>query len=309
MRIDQRNNGASGTALGYTVDRWIYGNTLGRGTWGRNLNAIGGPVGFPYYLGFQSSSAYVTPATEVYVFDQTIEADFISDFAFGTVNAQPVTLSFWVNSSLSGTFGGSLMNYAASRSYPFTFNIPTSNTWTKIAITIPGDTAGTWVMSGNGGSLIVFFDLGAGASRRGPANAWAATNYYGATGSQSVVSVNGGTFYLTGVKLEVGSVATPFPRPTMAKALADCQRYYQVLGGNMLVSGYGSPAGALLYGSLSFLTAMRATPTVAYTGANYGNMSGIAINSAAANVLVSQATVTAAGIGWAVAIASLSAEL
>ena len=152
----------------------------------------------------------------------------IGDFAWGTSGAQPVTLSFWARSSLTGTFTGSLTNYAGTRSYPFTFSLPAANTWTRIVITIPGDTAGTWVMSGNCGALSVTFDLGAGANFSGPAGAWASGNFVGATGAVSVVATNAATFYVTGVKLEIGSVATPFNRQSLAKSMADCQRYYEV---------------------------------------------------------------------------------
>ena len=127
--------------------------------------------------------------------------------------------------------------HASTRSYPFTFSIPAANTWTKIVVTIPGDTAGTWVMSGNAGAMY--------ASLRSwqrleliavPPSAWASANYIGATGAVSVVATNGATFYLTGVKLEIGSVATPFNRQSLAKSMADCQRYYQT-GQSIYVAG------------------------------------------------------------------------
>ena len=137
MRIDQRNNGASGTATGtYTVDRWFYAASQAtKVTWGR-----AGPfapasdiaaAGFRYALGGTSSSAYTPLATESFRFAQTVEADMVSDFAWGTSNAQPVTLSFWATSSLAGIFSGSLCNDTALRSYPFSFSLPTANLWTK----------------------------------------------------------------------------------------------------------------------------------------------------------------------------------
>ena len=104
MRIDQRNNGANGTANGYTIDRWWFFNTTaptGRGTWGR---AVAGPplvaLGFGYGLSFTSSSAYTPLAADNCGFFQMIEADMVSDFAWGTPGAQPVTLSFWVRVGL-----------------------------------------------------------------------------------------------------------------------------------------------------------------------------------------------------------------
>ena len=262
-RLDQRNNGAGGTAGGiYTIDRWLYGNNTGavRGTWGRTSNVALLSFGFGYCLSFTSSSAYTPAAADTVRFIQPVEADLIADFAWGTAQAQPVTLSFLVYSSLTGTFGGVIQNYPApaTRSYPFTFNIPTANTWTKIVITIPGDTAGTWVMSGNSGGLYVVFDLGSGATSRGPAGAWASANYYGANGAVSVVGTNGATVYLTGIKLEIGSIATPFIHQTMAKSLIDCQRYYQVLA--LLVAGFAN-AGIGIYVPMTLLTTMRAAPT------------------------------------------------
>ena len=265
MRIDQRNNGASGTAGGpgtFPVDRWKYFcTTTARGSWGRNLNAIAGPSGFPYYLGFQSSSAYTSAAGDNIQINQPLEADMISDFAWGTPSAQSVTLSFWTYSSLTGTFGGSLVNYAGTRSYPFTFSLPAASTWTKIVIAIPGDTAGTWVSSGNAGSLALTFDLGCGSTFRGSASVWASANYFGATGAVSIVGTNGATFYVTGVKLEIGSVATPFNRQSLAKSLADCQRYYQT--GNTMCLGWCGGAGAQVGGGdFAYPVVMRAAPTL-----------------------------------------------
>ena len=282
MRIDQRNNGASGTALGYTCDRWQYSAGLaGKGNWQRS-NAAGTP-GFPYSLGFASSSAYASLAGDYFYFGQIIEADMVSDFRWGTASAQSVTLSFWVYSSLTGTFSGAVENAATTRSYPFTYSIPVASTWTKIAVTIPGDTAGTWVMSGNVGSMQVLFDLGTGTTFRGPANAWASANYVGATGSVSVVGTNAALFYLTGVKLEIGSVATPFNRQSLAKSMVDCQRYYQT-SGNVCLEGYSSGASATVGSTIWFQAQMRAMPTLVHSGESYSNGSGLAFDQITQNV-------------------------
>ena len=277
MKIDQRNGGVSGTATQYTVDRWFYGGTqASKGTWGRNLNAIAGPAGFPYYLGFQSSSSYSVLTADNWSIWQAIEADAISDFQWGTANAQPVTLSFWVYSSLGGAtpFSGVIKNYAATRSYPFTYSIPVANVWTKITLTIPGDTTGTWVMSGNGlGSLYVQFDLGAGATYRGTAGSWTTGNLCGVTGTVSVVGTNAATWYVTGVQLELGSVATPFERLPPQVSMALCQRYCNT----------GGPAYAVLYGTAGlpvmvngcFPVQMRATPTMSIARSGLINLTGV----------------------------------
>ena len=264
MRINQRGVTNSTAINVYTVDRWNFGASVAaKGNWVQNT-ASASP-GFPNYLGFVSASAYAPLAADNFMFYQPIEADMISDFQWGTANAQPVTLSFWAQSTLTGTFGGALKQYGASRAYPFTFTLPTT-AWTKIAVTIPGDTGGSWVLGGNAGSLMVVFDLGCGANSRGPANAWASAAYLGATGAVSVVSTNAATFLLTGVKLEIGSVATPFNRQSLAKSMADCQRYYQQrsaaaegaasIVGPMQAFGTGSVFG------LAPFVPMRAAPSV-----------------------------------------------
>jgi hypothetical protein len=310
MRVDQRNNGASGTAYNvYTVDRWQYAaSQASKGTWQRFASAS--YTGFPYSLLFTSSSAYTPLATDIFCIVQYIEADMVSDLQWGTPAAQPVTLSFWAYSSLTGTFSGSIGNYAGTRAYPFTFSLPTANTWTKIAVTIPGDTAGTWVMSGNAGSVTVYFDLGSGANYRAPANAWASGNHAGVNGAVSVVSTNGAQFLLTGVKLEVGSVATPFNRQSLAKTLADCQRYYSTASAHLLMSA--TIANQYVCATAVLPVTMRTTPTLAvnfFTGIpdnqiNPPNIDGITVNS-----FRIYTTSTAAGLVQCSRTMTASAEL
>ena len=270
MRIDQRNNGASGAAInGYTIDRWRYdASQAAKGTWNQNTNSPVAPGGFPYGLAFTSSSAFASAATDYFQFDQNIEADMISDFQWGTANAQPVTLSFLAYASKTGTYSGCLGNYAATRNYPFTFSIPAAGTWTKIVITIPGDTTGAWVLAGNAGGATLHFDLGSGSNYRAAANAWTSSGVVGATGSVSVVATNGAYLLVTGVKLEIGSVATPFNRQSLAKSMADCQRYFFKPSNFLEFSAYAPSANALTaYGVREFPVTMRATPT--QTGANF----------------------------------------
>ena len=306
MRIDQRNNGASGTATGYTVDRWAYyGTVAAKGSWSRYTPS--GLPSFPYCLNFTSSSAYTPLTADNFSFFQPVEADMVSDFAWGGANAQPVTLSFWAFSSLTGMFSGVIRNAAASRAYPFTYSIPTANTWTRIVVAIPGDTSGTWTLSGNGQGVVVIFDLGSGAVYRGPAGVWAPNGYCGATGTVSVVGTNGATFYVTGVKLEIGSVATPYNRQSLAKSMADCQRYYSFLQ-TLIVSGYNA-SGGLIYGSTVFPVSMRAAPTAVYSGVAYGNASNLGSGGGSSTAIYSSATMTATAMGYAVYSIALSAEL
>jgi hypothetical protein len=291
MRIDQRWNGGAGSAVGYTVDRWNYNaSQASKIGWQRNA---GGPLGFPYSLLASTSAAFASAAGDYFMFHQPVEADMVSDFAWGTANAQPATLSFWAFSSLTGAFSGSIRNGATNRSYPFSFSLPTASTWTKIIVTISGDTAGAWTLNGNGVGLYVAFDLGSGSSFRGAAGAWAAGNFIGVTGSVSVVGTLNATFYVTGVKLETGSVATPYNRQSLAKSLADCQRYYQVRNNHTIGGTTANGVGINL--NYSFPTVMRATPTI-----NPGMSGGSGWSSlAAGNIAVDGFTFNAQGTATA----------
>jgi hypothetical protein len=312
MHVNQRS-GVS-TTTGYTVDRWFLNVvTTGKGTWFQNSAnlPVVGITGCGYTLSFASSGAYVTPAAEIYNWQQPIEADMIADFGWGTPSAQPVTLSFWAQASQPGTYSGSIKNTPVStRSYPFTFNIAAVNTWQKFVITIPGDTAGTWALQGNGIGAMLCFDLGSGANYRSPANVWANGNYFGVPGAISVIATNAASIYLTGVKLEVGSVATPFNRQSLTKSLADCQRYYQQVG-YVMMGGGNYTAGALVYGTFLLPVALRATPTFTILGTpSYLNCSALGAASLGLPQLTCQATVAAAGAQTFVSFGyTLSAEL
>ena len=274
MRIDQRNNGASGTATAvYTVDRWIYSTgTANKLTWGRGGPGLGAPaVPFQYCLNLISSSSYVSAAGDYFYIGQPIEADMIGDFMWGTANAKPVTLSFWASSTIGGTHSGALNG---PRTYTFTYTLA-ANTWTFVSITIPGDTGTPWTLSGNGEGMRLCFDLGTGATYRGPANAWTSSNYIGATGAVSIVGTASASLTLTGVKLEIGSVATPFNRQSLAKSMADCQRYYQ--NGNLYIVGNGT-AGTSFATSEILPTSMRSSPTLVVSSNNNSNMTGFALN-------------------------------
>jgi hypothetical protein len=162
---------------------------------------------------------------ETFSIYHTIEGFNLADFAWGTAIAKSATMSFWVRSSLTGTFAVTLRNNAQTRSYPATYTISEANTWEYKTIVIPGETSGAWVTN-NGLGVAVIFNLGAGSAASTTANAWASESFVSATGATSVVGTNGATFYITGVQLEAGSVATPFERRDYGRELMMCQRYY-----------------------------------------------------------------------------------
>lgn len=231
MMIDQRNAGASvsnGAGGLYTLDRWnVFGSQASKVTIQQNGGGVTAPAGFKNYLGVTSSSAYTVGASESFSVRQYIEGFNTSDLNFGSASAATITLSFWVRSSLTGAFGGTLYNGAGDRFYPFSYTINSANTWEQKFIVVAGDTSGTWVGATNGTGLAVQFSLGAGSSVSGTAGAWTASAILQPTGSTSVVGTNGATWYVTGVQLEVGSVATPFERRMYGTELMLCMRYYE----------------------------------------------------------------------------------
>jgi hypothetical protein len=229
MQIDQRNAGASVTITGgeYSVDRWVCNaSQSSKFTAQQNAASVTPPVGFSKYLGITSSAATSVGSGDVFNIAQYIEGFNFADMDWGTANAKTITLSFWVRSSLTGTFGGSLANSAVSRSYPFTYSIPSANTWTQINITIAGDTSGTWIGATNGVGVRLYFSIGTGSTKSGTAGAWAGADYRSATGATSVIGTSGATFYITGVQLEKGTTATSFDCRPYGTELALAQRYY-----------------------------------------------------------------------------------
>jgi hypothetical protein len=272
MVIDQRNAGAAVTPTTnvYSLDRWeFYVTQASKVTFQQNAGSVTPLAGFKNYLGFTvGASANVTVgATDLFLIDQYIEGYNIADLGFGAAGASTVTLSFWVRSSLTGIFGGSLTNSGNARSYPFTYTISSANTWEQKTITVAGDTSGTW-LSTNGTGLGVRFSIGTGSTYLGTSGSWAGAGYFGATGQTNLVTTNSATFYITGVQLEKGSTATSFDYRPYGTELALCQRYYQVLP-TWSYDGYAAGAGQFGYAVLPFAVAMRAAPSVA-TGTQTG---------------------------------------
>jgi hypothetical protein len=306
MVIDQRNNGASvtPTANQYITDRWQV--DLSQASKFTAQQSTTAPTGFSNSLLITSSSAYSVGSGDYFYIRQKIEGFNVADLAWGTANARTVTLSFWVRSSLTGTFGGSLRNSAVNRSYPFSYTISSANTWTQISVTIAGDTTGTWIGSTNGIGIDVAFNLGTGTTYSGTAGSWAATNYVSVTGATSVVGTNGATFYVTGVQLERNTTATPFEWIPYGTELALCQRYLPACISSsgfeaMSVSNNISTTVSLC--SIPYQVQPRVPPTGLTVSAaiHYGivNASGNGLNATA--VTFSSASLTNAQISITVA--------
>jgi hypothetical protein len=262
MVIDQRNAGASLTPTTdgqYSLDRWRCSMSVASKFSVQQQTSVI-PTGFSYATKITSLSAYTVGSGDYFSFDQMIEGYNVADLGFGTSNAKTITISFLVYSSLTGTFGASLMNSASNRSYPFTYTISNANTWEQKSVTIAGDTSGTWLTT-NGTGLFLRFGLGVGSTYSGTAGSWAGTTYVSATGATSVVGTNGATWYITGVQLEIGTSATPFERRLYNQELANCQRYFYWNGGTNDTSFFNVNSGNAA-GAGKYPITMRATPTI-----------------------------------------------
>ena len=277
MMIDQRNAGASVTPANgqYTLDRWFF--SVSQTSKLTSQQSTTAPTGFKNSILVTSSSAYTVGASEIFLLRQNIEGNNIADLAWGTASAQSVTLSFWVRSSLTGTFGGAFRNSAANRFYPFSYTISSANTFEYKTVTIAGDTSGTWATDNTSGIELIF-SLGAGSTVSGTAGSWGSTAYYSATGATSVVGTNGATFYITGVQLEAGTNASPFERIDYGRQLIQCQRYARRVGGDG--TNYGYAGGVFSDGGATFMrydqnpVEMRSTISITTNLGSYRNTSG-----------------------------------
>jgi len=275
MVIDQRNAGASITVNSnsgtqFAADRFLVQGTSSEGVFTAQQLSATPPTGFKNYVRVQTTTASASPASgSLYAMSQIIEGFNIADLGFGAAGASTVTFSFWIRSSLTGTFSGSLKNgNAYNRSYPFTYTINSANTWEYKTVTVAGDTSGTW-QTGNLGGLIVYWDLGCGSSLLSTANSWQGGNYNGVTGSTRLISTLNATLDITGVQLEKGSVATSFDYRPYGTELALCQRYFRKTNGgvNTEPTLYAYGDGSQVIGqSWIFPVPMRVSPTTTTSG-------------------------------------------
>ena len=233
MQISERN-GTTSTAYTnaqYSLDRWqiVNDNASSKFTTQQVTDA---PVGFYNSLKMTSSSAYTPVSGEVFGVGQKIEGYNTNWLEFGTSNAKSITISFFVKSSLTGTFGGSVLNNGMTRGFPWTYTISSANTWERKTVTVVGCPDGTWDPFNTTG-IRVHWSMGAHANRSDTAGQWSSTTYsFHPTGATDVVATNGATLQITGCQVEVGDTATTYEHRNYGDELRLCQRYFQILSRN-----------------------------------------------------------------------------
>ena len=308
MRIDQRNAGASVTPTSaiYGLDRW-YCAVSQSSKYSVQRSTVA-PSGFTNSQLATSLSAYSLAAGDFFALLQPIEGFNFSDLGWGTASAQAVTVSFRVRSSLTGTFVVAIRSGADDAAYPATYTINAANTWETKNITIPGPTTGTFATD-NSGAVRVWFSLGIGSTFNATANTWGSGSALSVAGATSVVGTNGATFYITGVQLEAGTVATPFERRSYGDELARCQRYFVAhnCADTYNLVAIGLYGGTTTYvGMHSLPVSLRDVPSITTSGnfecAGNGNRAASNIRMtdnavAGNNVIQIRATVTGATAG------------
>jgi hypothetical protein len=293
MVIDQRNAGASVTGVAgeyaYPVDRFKFYNAASSKLSGQRSTVA--PTGFTNSILLTSLAATTPAAGDEYQLYHQIEGFNTADLGFGTASAQSITLSFWVRSSLTGTFSGAVNNNGGTRSYVFTYAIAAANTWEQKTITIAGDTTGTW-STGNQIGFQVLWDLGSGSNFEATAGSWLSAFDCRTNGSVRLIGTSGATFYITGVQLEKGSVATEFERRPYGTELQLCCRYYQktydigtvpgsVTSASYWNGGSWAESSAIVWGaSWRFPVEMRSTPTITTYSNDTGASGQIGVRSA-----------------------------
>jgi hypothetical protein len=267
MDVAQRGTSATNPGGGYaTVDRYRHSQNssgLGNFTSEQVTDAPDGS-GLTKSFKFTKSGATTMGSGQSAFIEQYIEEKNCQILEYGTSDAKTTTLSFYVKSSLTGTFGVSLARLDSGGSFTHshvkTYTISSANTWEYKSVTITGNTSQNLVGIT---SLNVRFCLGAGTDRQATADTWHSSDEHTTSAQTQLPQTDGATWQLTGVQLEVGQNPTEFEHEPFERTLAKCQRYFQLTQPNFYHSLAPMLDGASdLRGYVKFPVTMRATPTL-----------------------------------------------
>jgi len=167
-------------------------------------------------------------ANDFCLFRQKIEGQNLQQLKKGTSSAESLTLSFWIKSTITGTYVLEIRDETNARDIHKTYTVSSSNTWEYKTLTFEGDTTGA-IDNDNTSGLEVSWMLGQGTDyTSGTLNTtWASSvNANRAVGQVNAVSSASNNIYITGIQLEVGETATPFEHEDFGTTLRKCQRYY-----------------------------------------------------------------------------------
>jgi hypothetical protein len=227
MVIAQRGTSATTTGGYHNIDRWNYQHSTDGGFSGTQSSDVPSGTGFTKSLLWTVTSADSSFSSGQFAYiRQVVEGQNCAHLKLGTSDAKTITLSFYVKSSVTGTFSGAMCNDGFNRSYPYTYTINSANTWEKKSVTIPCDTSGTWKIDNDRGFFMTWA-LGSGSQYLGTAGQWNASGQIAATGTTNLMATNGATWYLTGCQVEVGDSATDFEHRSFGEELSLCKRYYE----------------------------------------------------------------------------------
>jgi hypothetical protein len=249
MLFDLVNEGAATTPSAtssrvYVVDQWAHFATQASKLTYTGLNAPG-PAGYAKCLKIAVASAFTSAATDQFIFCQPIEGCDVADLAYGGSSAQNIIVSFWIDTSVTGTYAGAIQNSATNRSYPFTFSVGSASTWTQIILSIPGDTAGTWLNGTNQIGLNFILDLGSGSNFNGSAGAWAGSNVTRISGAVSFVANTGASMFLTGFQMKAGTAYVPAAAQIFQQQYEKVMRYAEKSYDYGVALGTASANGAV----------------------------------------------------------------
>ena len=249
MQINQRNGGSSVTVDGtgtYNLDRWCVHEATGGSV---SCNMDGDP---PNYSNagvgeFQKAMQIACASTDTSIsssenvqFFQNIEGYNCAHLEWGTIRAKPVTLSFWVKTNKEGIYSVGLENNGADRNCIREFHHDGTHKWQKFSMTYPGCTDGTWVKNNGLGIRVRFCLTSADQYGDGKDGKWVGSDELHAGRQTNFMDNTSNRFFITGVQLEEGSVATPFEHLSYGEDLALCQRYYWQVNDNTYrrIGGY-----------------------------------------------------------------------
>lgn len=281
MRISQRlgssgENDLSGTSDGYGVDR--FQTWQGGGGEIKIQQSTNAPPGFTNsVLNTVNTADTSVAASEYYMIQTRIEGFDTHHLGWGTSNAKDVTISFWVRSSVSGTYSFSLWRDNQTYNYVTDYTINNTNTWEYKTITIPGPTGGTWATN-SGIGIGLWWDLGSGTTySTATTETWGQNNKFRVPSQTSWIGTGSAEFRLTGVQLEVGKNATEFEHRSIGEELALCQRYFTRLyfPNSTYVAQGALQNSSNIRGSMIHLpTTLRSVPTASNSGSPNITFSG-----------------------------------